>query len=300
MASEFNQPRPQTLSCGGGSITNNTSSGDLRETPIWYMLAYFTPSIVGAFLGNNGENLIDFHAVMAEYSKTIKGPIHTNASIARISRSGDRTCVNYSTGGDYMQSRTQECSELILAFPPTVDALAAAGLDVSDEEEDLFGAVQLINYFSGAVSMAVPAGDLYYANSTSAAVPPAAEGEPVGFIRLFPDSDVVTTWSWGARNATYTEAQGKRVLLETLSRTNKPAPGDAASAAVAVTAADVHAFRRHDYFPHVGGAALAGGWYARFDALQGRQRTYYASGLNGFEMVEYALRAGKDVVDTYL
>ena len=263
------------------------------------MLAYFTPTIVGAFVGTSGENLIDFHAVMRDYSKTIQGPIHTNATIARISRSKRGACVSYSLDGHDTDTRIQKCSALVLAFPPTVDALTSAGLDVSAEERELFAAVRLINYFSGAVAMAVPAGDLYYANSTSPAVPPAAEGQPVGFIRLFGASDVVTTWSWGALGTTYTEAQARRVLLEALARVNKPAPADPASPTIPLAEADIRAFRQHDYFPHVSGADLVDGWYARFDALQGTENTYYASGLNGFEMVEYALRAGKDVVDTY-
>lgn len=263
------------------------------------MLSYFTPSIVGAFVGTNGENLIDFHAVMHEYSKTIKGPIHTSATIARIDRFKGRACVTFSTDGEVADTRIQECSALILAFPPTVDALTSAGLEVSAKEKELFTAVRIINYFSGAVSMDVPAGDLYYANSTSPAVPPSAEGQPVGFIRLFNESNVVTTWSWGALNQTYTEPQARQILINALSRVNKNAPGDPASTSVSITEADIHAFRKNDYFPHVSGADLVDGWYGRFDALQGQEGTYYASGLNGFEMVEYALRAGKSVVDTH-
>ncbi|KAJ7716409.1 hypothetical protein B0H14DRAFT_2643845 [Mycena olivaceomarginata] len=44
---------------------------------------------------------------------------------------------------------------------------------------------------------------------------------------------------------------------------------------------------------------LEAGYYAKFNALQGEKNTYYASGLNGFETVEYAIRAGIDVAETY-
>jgi len=62
---------------------------------------------------------------------------------------------------------------------------------------------------------------------------------------------------------------------------------------------DVLAFVKHDYFPHFDPEQLAAGWYGKFNALQGQQKTYYASGLNMFETVEGALRAGYDVVDSF-
>jgi hypothetical protein len=54
------------------------------------------------------------------------------------------------------------------------------------------------------------------------------------------------------------------------------------------------------YFPHFDRRELERGFYAKFNALQGQNNTYYASGLNGFEIVEFAIRAGRDVVDTFL
>lgn len=66
-----------------------------------------------------------------------------------------------------------------------------------------------------------------------------------------------------------------------------------------VTDRDVLGFQQNDYFPHFDSEQLRQGWYDKFNALQGKQKTFYASGLNGFETVEFALRAGLDIVDSY-
>ena len=50
---------------------------------------------------------------------------------------------------------------------------------------------------------------------------------------------------------------------------------------------------------HICREQLEHGFYAGFNALQGHKNTYYVSGLNGFETVEFAIRAGQDVVDSY-
>jgi hypothetical protein len=59
-----------------------------------------------------------------------------------------------------------------------------------------------------------------------------------------------------------------------------------------ITEADVRDIREWDYFPHVDREQLEHGFYAKFDALHGHKNTYYASGLNGFETVEFAICAG--------
>ena len=58
-------------------------------------------------------------------------------------------------------------------------------------------------------------------------------------------------------------------------------------------------FRAWDYFPHFDKDQLDNGYYEKFNSLQGYMGTYYASGLNGFETVEFAVRAGKDVANSY-
>lgn len=128
-------------------------------------------------------------------------------------------------------------------------------------------------------------------------VPVAATGAPVSFLFISNASDIATTWSWG-NGTTYSVA--KTLLKETLSRINKD-PTNTTAAAKTVTDQDVLGFQQNDYFPHFGTAELKGGWYEKFSAVQGagRSKTYFASGLNGFETVEFAVRAGIDIVESY-
>ena len=217
---------------------------------------------------------------------------------------------------------TQNCRKLVLAFPPVMDALKAANLDLDQKETKVFSPVGVIKYWSGAVKVTIPYGDIFFGclsqdflgvvgeviqgmiDSQTAfrdylpALPKAA-GYPVGFLRIFEKSDIATTWSWGKYKSNQTLDEAKRLLKELLSKLNKD-PRDTKAEPTPITDADVVDFRGWDYFPHFDKAELENGFYAKFNALQGHQKTYYASGLNGFETVEFAIRAGQDVVDTYL
>jgi hypothetical protein len=55
-----------------------------------------------------------------------------------------------------------------------------------------------------------------------------------------------------------------------------------------LSAADIRPFSGQiHYFPHVDPKSLADGWYDKFNDLQGKDHTYFTSGLNSFELVEY-------------
>ena len=279
--------------------------GDLRQVPILYMLQYFAPDVVLAFANVQPGYLIDFHAVWKQFAQaSVKGPIHLSTSISKIDRSGLNPTITYSSTTGYNatgnSTQTQSCSSLILAFPPTLPALQAANLDITTNETDVFTPVGIINYFSGAVAMSeIPRNALFGAASSAPNLPPPADGEPVAFISLFNSSNIATTWSWAAYRTTESLDAARQLLKSTLSKVNKD-PTKAGAQAVAITDADVKEFRQNDYFPHFDSAQLAAGYYGKFNALQGQKKTYFASGLNGFETVEFAVRAGIDVVESYL
>jgi len=212
-------------------------------------------------------------------------------------RSGSLPVIEYSNSGSNV-AQVQKCSALILAFPPTLSALNAANLDVSADENTVFGPVGLTSYFSSAVRLITPPDFLFDAEGVAPNVPVDADGEPVAFLQLFQTSNIATAWSWGPYRGNLTADQAKALLKETLSKVNKD-PRNASTVPQPVTDADVLGFQQNDYFPHFDSQQLAGGWYEKFNALQGQKKTYYASGLNGFETVEFALRAGIDIVDSY-
>lgn len=136
------------------------------------------------------------------------------------------------------------------------------------------------------------------AQSPGPGIPVDASGEPVAFLQLHPDSDISTAWSWGAYRGNTTADEARELLKETISRVNKD-PANATAVATPIADSDILGFQANDYFPHFDTAQLSQGWYGKYNNLQGQLRTYYASGLNGMETVEFAVRAGLDIVDSY-
>jgi hypothetical protein len=238
-----------------------------------------------------------------------------------IDRSGDFPVVSYNDPTQQGPS-IQKCNKLVLAFPPVIHALNAANLDLDQKETAVFSPVGIIKYWSGAVQVITPYGDLFSGALTQgffgvvgqviqgvidvdaafrAYLPtlPEAAGYPMAFFRILSQSNIATTWSWGKYKSNQTLDEARSLLKELLSKLNKD-PRDPTAEPKPITDADVVAFREWDYFPHFDKNELENGFYAKFNELQGYKNTYYASGLNGFETVEFAIRAGQDVVDTYI
>lgn len=142
------------------------------------------------------------------------------------------------------------------------------------------------------MKVATPDGDTFSAQTFE------PEGQPAAFIRLFNSSPIATTWSWGETGSNQTLEEARELLKETLSKINKD-PTNATEVPQPVTDDDIRDFREWDYFAHYDPQELQAGYYDKFNALQGQMDTYYASGFNGFETVEFAIRAGQDIVDTY-
>lgn len=256
--------------------------------------------MLSAFIGIGPGYVIDFHEVFSRFAKSyIKGPINLNVNITRIDRSGSSPIITY-TAANSTGSTTQNCSSLILAFPPDLPALQAANLDVTEEETTVFSPIGTTNYYAGAVSLNNTARQkLYEAASPSPALPPPASGEPVAFLQLWNSSAIATTWSWDAYRQPSNISKARALLKSTLSKVNKD-PTNPNAVPTPITDDNVKAFIKADYFPHYDSAQLAAGYYNLFDQLQGQKQTYFASGLNAFETVEFALRAGYDVVDSYI
>ncbi|PKS11609.1 hypothetical protein jhhlp_001759 [Lomentospora prolificans] len=238
----------------------------------------------------------DYREVPA-LSKTLKGQVHLDTHIVLLTRVGFPIVIHRKKGA-WIPS-IQVCSDLILAFPPSIQALQSAGLFLSAEEEALFSAVTVVKYYASAVVMGgLPPGLSFLPLTKDLFSPVIPEGQPIFFTELHPGSGVSNVWSWD--DATSNPTDVRRLLRETLSKFNKD-PTNATQKSIPVKDSDIIGFHDVvDYFPHVGVDEIANGWYARFNALNGKSDTYYASGLNTFETVEFAIRAGKDVVETYL
>lgn len=194
--------------------------------------------------------------------------------------------------------KTQACSDVILAFPPTTSALKAANFQPSPVETALFNQVTTNNYFASAVQMnQLPPENITFTQALPGPITPfVPEGQPVYFLPLHPTS-IASVYSAGGSATTDDEIRSQ--LVQDLSKFNKN-PHNAQQASVPISDKDILAFSGHiDYFPRVETASLQGGWYKTFEANQGAGHIYYASGLNNFELVEYAIRAANDLVASH-
>jgi hypothetical protein len=184
--------------------------------------------------------------------------------IAFIDRSGGFPIISYNDPSQKGPS-IQSCSKLFLAFPPVMHALQAANLDIDDDEKTVFSPVGIIKYWSGAVSVATPYGDIFagFLHKTFLSIVdkfidglggnisfgeyipwlPKAAGEPVAYIRLFNESNVATTWSWGKYKSDQTLDEAKSLLKTVLSKFNKD-PEDPKAKPIPITDADVKDFRQ--------------------------------------------------------
>jgi hypothetical protein len=175
---------------------------------------------------------------------------------------------------------------VVLAFPPNLRSMQALNMPLSAGETAVFSKISQTRYWSSAVAVSTPDYTTYQQN------PFAPVGEPVAFLRLFNNSNIATSWQWGSISST---DEAKQLLSSTVSAVQAGAGVEPSN----VTIDDVKAIRQWNYFPHFASADLSSEIYEQYNALQGKSGTYYTSGLNGFETVEFAIRAAKDLVETY-
>ena len=239
--------------------------------------------------------------MFVEYAKKQlrKTIIHTSTEVRCVDRAGTNPVLTYSTSnanGNYVSWNKQQCSSVIFAFPPNINNLERVGLDMTEQEHDTFKRLVTHQYYSSAVELNLPFGVSYIANSSSPTVPPPNDGEPIAVLHLSEQSNVSVAWSWGPYEF-QTEDRARKLLIESLSEINKD-PRNATAKPQPLREDDVKDFRKWDYFSHFDGDALQAGAYNKLRLLQGQRKSYFASGLS-MEVVELALRSGRDVVDTY-
>ncbi|KAI0341029.1 FAD/NAD-P-binding domain-containing protein [Trametopsis cervina] len=288
---EYAVPMAQWLSSNGFNILPNIMKigmvpygyGAIDETPALYMLQYFTPEILRGFVGMATAYTVDFYKVLVHYAQSIKGPIHLGTKIGEIDRSGETPVIKYTTKGS---SKTQRCASVILAFPPSPKSLDDLNMPLSDAEYDVFSRVRTTPYWSGAVVTSTEYRRAYQQN------PFEQTGQPVAFLRLFKEAPIATTWLWGEID---NEDDATKLVTDTITEVQTGANITTPE----VKSSDVKALRKWSYFPHFSAEDLGNDVYAEFSALQGDKDTYYTSGLNGFETVEFAIRGAKDLVDTF-
>lgn len=195
-----------------------------------------------------------------------------------------RSCPPSSiTRGDTVTVRTRddalEFDALILACPLD-DALEV--IDASPEEKELFSKIRYYDYhaFAGFTE------DLPVARY--GLIPGARPGRTMFWYRRWPDRNLCTFYSLGISSVgmsrTMDHEQMRANIEEDLARLGGKITG-------------YYAERVWKYFPHVSPEEIAGGYYERLEALQGKNKTYYTGELLNFPTVETVAAYSKSIVD---
>ncbi|WP_330281461.1 protoporphyrinogen/coproporphyrinogen oxidase [Streptomyces sp. NBC_00588] len=166
-----------------------------------------------------------------------------------------------------------EADDLVLAV--TLDRILPA-LDATPEERDLAERIRSNAYHTTVATAPGLPGDAFYFLDRHTAHR-EARGHCVSYHHRYPDSEVRTFYSYG-HPGDVTE-----LLHEDVAR-------------LGGRLRDVHLHQPWAFMPHFGSADLEAGALDRLDALQGRDRTYYAGGLPAFELVECTVAHAQDLV----
>ena len=167
---------------------------------------------------------------------------------------------------------------VIIATPPS----ATKGfLDMSEEERDLFSQVVSRNYHVTVTTVPGVADD-----RRNVFCYPHTRPEAVGHVNVWDAPDSAQPVFAAYQNVAWsqTDDEARQLLASDF------------AALSGGTMGRVLLHRAWNHFAHVETAALDAGFYDRFEALQGKNGTLYATGLLAFEAVESTARYARDLV----
>jgi hypothetical protein len=241
--------------------------GFLGELPAMYVLKYAT-----LFLAPPYEILDDgFGGLLRKVAEELGGvDVRLAAPVTRVVRRPDGVTVRTTDG-------TFDIDVLILACP--LDE-ALAFLDATPVEVALFERVRYADYFVLGACVDGPLPRERYTFLRENLVP-SAVGEPMFLYRRWPEANVV--FFYGFANGADWEREARRAVAECTGR-------------LGGRLGDVIALRRWRYFPHVQTEDIAGGYYRRLEALQGRNRTLYCGEILAFGTVETVVAYARALV----
>lgn len=221
--------------------------------------------------------------------------VRLNVDITRIERTASGVTIRFSQEGQELNRTRRFPGEMafdyvVLACPLSPE-VTAPFLDLTPAERELFGRIRTNTYtmFTATVS------GLELPTPIVATFPLTAIGTPWGI-----------TQQWKSKGSYVTQFY---VQLPGESPVVKPGQHDLAAVRRQCVElvermggkieSELSAWRTFDafpYFQHVTPEEFAAGWYARLEALQGANRTFYAGGATNFELIEPIVCYAKHLV----
>ncbi|KAJ6483090.1 hypothetical protein C8R45DRAFT_1062863 [Mycena sanguinolenta] len=246
--------------------------GNEMALPALYVMKYFSSLTAGGFLGT-GPPLIttaDFNN-QGIYDKALNKlgqgeGAFLNAAINRITRSSNGVAVVMHTPDG--KTTTVHAKQLVLAIPPVVADLRAIGLDLSPEEEKLFGQASFRYYFDSVIqNSGIP--DNVSITNVDFAQP---DGIPTSDRMVLSVGNAVPGLKelYYSSTSAISNAEAQADILATLAKYRAANGLDTSVEPVFA------AFNNHEpYQLTVPVDAIRKGYYKKRNALQGCQNTWY-------------------------
>lgn len=217
-----------------------------------------------------------FQDLWVRLAKTLDVVYAADVTGVRRSTIGNARTIEITANGE-----TRVYDWIIIATPPNA---TQRYLDMTAEESELFAMVVSRNYHVTVARVAGVSSDRRHL-SPYANTRPEAAGH-------------VNTW--------YDPVPGEQVFAAYQSLSWSQSPDDAQRLLTqdfatfgGGTLQGVLLHKAWDNFAHVGTAALADGFYDRFEALQGTNGTLYLGGILSFDTVEHTARYARDLVNEF-
>ncbi len=255
--------------------------GKLSEISTAYALTYMSnATFIDLVLAAISPNILGYPKRFTEGYQRLwdriswQLEVKTGAEVTRVERK-EKVRVEYlmteeKLGSLTRSAQTLECDYLIIATPLIYDTLKAFLSDMTDEEHDLFKKVSFDPFI--VTTYFVPGLENYTAATFMIPQPPSYQ--PTVITRQFADNDLVSIYT----RTPYGEPVDKTKILAI----NK----EFVFKACGVELPDYYTYSEFPYFPHVGPSEMANKFYDRLEALQGKNKTFFAGGLMNFELVE--------------
>jgi hypothetical protein len=198
--------------------------------------------------------------------------IRTQINIERIERTEDHVRV-HTDGGSF------DFDALVLACP--LDQVAPC-LDLSAAESELFARIRDYDYFvvAAAVEGIPHLQSLFFPRNFA----PERIGAPMFVYQRWPGRGLSCFYGFARERG---DEAGARAAVH------------ATVAQLGGRVRQVVATKCWRYFPHVGPADMAGGFYARLEALQGQRATYYCGELLALATVETTVEYARALVERH-
>ncbi|MBK7002323.1 MAG: FAD-dependent oxidoreductase [Rhodoferax sp.] len=266
------------------------------------------PDLVAAGLGaltrGEGNMLtrikdVGFQGLMDRIAKALKHTtIKTSAQITSIKRTTESVQLSYTQGGVTTEA---QFDKMIISFHQNLDNLEKCGLDVREDESDLFKNVKFRNYYTMTVPVSAFAKNshvyeenLHYSDIAKEPVLNLCPKCDFPFQFFIPankqnpdDKAMAVFYSYAKESVTVDQIKDN--LVKNLK--------EMVNEDIQVT--DIREGIGWQYFAHVDACHLKEGWYDKVNAIQGKNNTYWAGSLFNFELTERTAAFSDYLVKTY-